>query len=151
MSGNGQPGPAWGVAVEGRPSVMLQVALQAQSRNGSRPAALPECDGESCTWVRQVAECLESGRCRTALLFCQDSGVACCVANKVPGVRAATVWTIAQARRALAELGANLLVVETAGRTYFECRELLRLCCTRAECPPGLARVLQELDGHAHR
>jgi hypothetical protein len=151
MSGNGQTVPAWGVAVEGRPSVMLQVALQASARNGSPPAALPACDGEHCAWVREVAECLKSGRCRTAVLFCQDAGVACCVANKVPGVRAVAVWTVAQASRALAGLGANLLVVEMAGRTYFECRELLRLCCAGATCPPGLACVLQELDGHAHR
>jgi hypothetical protein len=151
MSGNGQVVPAWGVAIEGRPSTMLQVALRSVSRNGSRPEELPECDGEACDWVRRVAECLKSGRCQTAVLFCQDAGVACCVANKVPGVRAAAVWTVAQASRALAELGANLLVVEMAGRTYFECRELLRLCCAGAACPPRLACVLRELDGHAHR
>jgi hypothetical protein len=151
MNGNGQHVPGWGVAVEGRPSPMLQVALQTALRNGSRPEALPECNGERGHWVRDVAECLKSGRCRTAVLFCNDAGVASCVANKVPGVRAAAVWTIAQARRALAELGANLLVVEMDGRTYFECREMMRLCCTGATCPPVLACVLQELDGHAHR
>ena len=56
---------------------------------------------------------------------------------------------LAQAR----QQGAHaLLVVEMAGRTYFECKELLRLCGDgAAACPPGVARVLQELDGHAHR
>ena len=152
MSGNGRATNGWGYAVEGRPSTMLQVALRAAQRNGSPPQALPECNGESCGWVRQVAECLRSGRCQTALLFCDDAGLCCCVANKVPGVRAAAVWTVAQAARALSELGANLLVVEMAGRTYFECKELLRLCCDgAAACPPGVACVLQELDGHAHR
>ena len=99
-----------------------------------------------------MAECLRSGRCKTAVLFCNDAGLCFCVANKVPGVRAAAVWTVAQAARALSELGANLLVVEMAGRTYFECKELLRLCGDgAAACPPGVACVLQELDGHAHR
>jgi ribose 5-phosphate isomerase RpiB len=99
-----------------------------------------------------VAECLRDGRCRTALLFCSDPCLACCVANKVPGVRAATVATVAQAARALEQLGANLLVVAMADRTYFECKELLRLCrAGAADCPPAVARVLKELDGHAHR
>jgi hypothetical protein len=151
MSDNGQTALGWGYAVEGRPSTMLQVALRAVHRNGNKPQPMPECDGEACGWVRQVAECLRSGRCRTAVLFCRDACLACCVANKVPGVRAAAVWTVVQAARALEQLGANLLVVEMADRTYFECKELLRLCCDGADCPPGVACVLQELDGHAHR
>lgn len=149
MTGNGQ---AWGVAVEGRPSTMLQVALRTLGRNGSAPQPLPECNADPCCWVRQVAECLQSDRCRKAVLFCRDAGLACCVANKVPGVRAAAVTTVAQAAKALEQLGANLLVVEMAGRTYFECRELLRLCCDGASCcPPAVACVLEDLDGHAHR
>jgi hypothetical protein len=85
------------------------------------------------------------------VLFCGDACLACCIANKVPGVRAAAVWTVSQAARALEEFGANLLVVEMADRTYFECKELLRLCRAGADCPPGVACVLEELDGHAHR
>jgi hypothetical protein len=151
MDGNGQTGSGWGYAVEGRPSMMLQVALRAVHRNGHSPQSLPPCNGETCDWIRGVAECLRSGRCRTAVLFCRDAGLACCIANKVPGVRAAAVWTVAQAERALEQLGANLLVVEMAGRTYFECKEMLQLCCKGADCPPSVACILQELDGHAHR
>jgi hypothetical protein len=152
MNGNGQAKTRWGYALEGRPSTMLQVALQALHRNGAGPQTLPECNGETCGWVRQVAECLRSGRCQTAVLFCADASLACCVANKVPGVRAAAVWTVAQAARALEQLGANLLVVETAGRTFYEFKEMLRLCHAQAPaCPPGVACVLEELDGHAHR
>jgi hypothetical protein len=153
MSTNGQPSALWGFAVEGKPATMLLAALRALGRNGSAPRALAACDTEPCDWARQIAKCLASGECRSAILFCQDAGPACCVANKVPGVRAAAVWTVAQACRALQELGANLLVVEMNGRTYFEFRELLRLCRdgASAACPPAVARVLQELDGHAHR
>jgi hypothetical protein len=151
MNGNGQTVAGWGYAVEGQPSTMLQVALRAVHRNGNQPQTLPECNGETCDWVRRVAECLRSGRCRTAVLFCRDACLGCCIANKVPGVRAAAVWTVVQAARALEQLGANLLVVEMAERTYFECKEMLRLCCDGAACPPGVACILQELDGHAHR
>lgn len=153
MSGNGQVRPAWGYGVEGKPSAMLQAALRTLRRNGTPPQELPACDGPACDWVRRVAECLHDGTCRAAVLFCEDAGLACCVANKVPGVRAAAVWTVGQGRRAVERLGANLLVVETEGRTFYECKELLRLCCehTPACCPPGVACTLQELDGHAHR
>jgi hypothetical protein len=149
--GNGQNGAGWGLAVEGQPTAMLRAALCAAARDGCRPDALPACDGEPCTWVRRVAECLRSGKCRAAVLFCTDPGLACCLANKVPGVRAVAVGTVAQAARALARLGANLLVVEAAGRTYFECRQILRLCGAGAACPPEVAAILRELDGHAHR
>lgn len=153
MTANGKADARWGYAVEGKPEAMLQVALRSLEREGTIPQPLPECNGDSCTWVRRVAECLQKGTCRTAILFCDDPGLACCIANKVPGIRAATVWTVTQAERAIDQLGANLLAVEMAGRTYFEFRELLRLCCERmpAACPGGVACVLQELDGHAHR
>jgi hypothetical protein len=153
MNGNGQADAPWGYAIEGKPAVMLHAALRSLGREGPNPQPLPACNGEPCSWVRRVAECLHSGHCRTIVLFCEDPGLACCIANKVPGVRAAAVWTITQGERAVDQLGANLLVVEMAGRTYYEFRELLRLCCTRmpAACPPEVACVLQELDGHAHR
>jgi hypothetical protein len=151
MTGNGRA-QGWGYAVEGKPSAMLEAALRSALRNGMPPQSLPVCHGEACTWVRRVAECLASGDCRAAVLFCTDAGPACCVANKVPGIRAVAVEGVGQAVRALRNLGANLLIVEMAERTYFECRELLRLCQEYpSACPPGLACVLQELDGHAHR
>jgi hypothetical protein len=132
---------------------MLQAALLSERRNGASSHPLPACNGEACSWVRQVAECLTNGTCQTALVFCDDPGLACCVANKVPGVRAVAVSLIPQAHRALDVLGANLLAVEMRGRTYYECRELLRLCQARGRCacPPVVACVLEELDGHAHR
>jgi hypothetical protein len=153
MNGNGQARPRWAYAVEGKPATMLQVALRSLGRNGVEPQALPTCNGEPCTWFRQVAECLKNGQCQGAVIFCEDPCLACCVANKVPGVRAASVGTVSQAARAVEQLGANLLLVEMAGRTYWEFREILNLCRARtpAACPPGVACVLEELDGHAHR
>jgi hypothetical protein len=152
MKGNGQDDPTWAIAVEGKPSLMLQVALTAVCRNGGQPRVLPECNGDLCRWVRQVAEGVGRGPCRAVAVFCHDAGLASCIANKVAGVRAAAVATVAQGARALDQLGANVLVIEMAGRTYFECKEMLRLCCRgTAVCPDQVACVLQELDGHAHR
>jgi hypothetical protein len=149
MSGNGRTPATWAYAVEGKPSTMLEIALRSIRQ---QPRRLPECNGELCAWVRDVAACLADGDCRVAVLFCTDPGLACCVANKVPGVRAVAVAGVGQAVRALRTLGANLLVVEMAGRTYYEFREMLRLCREQpSACPANLSRVLQELDGHAHR
>jgi hypothetical protein len=153
MNGNGQTQARWGVAVEGEPPTQLALALQMARRNGDDVLSLQPCEGESCDWVRRIAECLRDGTCQGAVLFCDDAGLACCVANKVKGVRAAAAASVPQAGRALDGLGVNLLVVEPEGRTFYELKRMLQLCCARpdAACPPGVACVLQELDGHAHR
>jgi ribose 5-phosphate isomerase RpiB len=84
------------------------------------------------------------------VLFCEDPELASCVANKGAGIRAAAVSSVAQATRAVAQLGANVLVVEMAGRTFFEFKALLGLAGA-ATCPDAVACTLTELDGHAHR
>ena len=82
----------------------------------------------------------------------QPAGLACCVANKVPGLRAVPVTTLQQAARATLNLAANLLVVEMPGRTFFEIRQTLRTLINLTHpCPDGVACTLTELDGHAHR
>ena len=151
MNGNGHAAECWGFALQGKAPPMLQAALRSVLRNTAPPAPLPVCNGDACRWVRAVADCLVRGDCQRAVLFCDDATVACCVANKVPGVRAAAVHSLRQAMRATTRLGANLLIVETADRTYFEFEQLLQLCCAGDACPNGIACVLQELDGHAHR
>ena len=151
MKGNGQA--PWGLALERPAPPLLQAALQSVRRSAPEPTGLPACTGESCHWVRAVADCLARGDCKGAVLFCDDPGTAACIANKVKGVRAVAVSSVPQAKRALNAVGANLLVVELSGRTFYEFKELLRLCCAgdKKACPPGVACVLEELDGHAHR
>jgi ribose 5-phosphate isomerase RpiB len=92
------------------------------------------------------------GECSGGVLFCADPGLACCVANKVPGLRAVAVASVAQAARATLTLAANLLVVEMPGRTFFEIRQILRTLaeCTR-DCPDGVACTLREMESHANR
>jgi hypothetical protein len=144
----------WSYAQE-RPHPNVLSAVQAVQREGltlrelkpSGPAASP------CEWARQLADCVARGECRGGVVFCQDPGLVCCVANKVPGLRATAAASVAQAARAAQSLGANVVAVEIPGRTFFEIRQILRTLCTAPEpvCPAGLAGTLQELDGHAHR
>jgi hypothetical protein len=150
MNAKGQASAGCGYAIQGQPAPMLEVALQAMRRTGSVPQPLPACSGSTCAWVRNIAECLGRQTCGAAVLFCDDPELACCVANKFAGIRAASVSSVSQANRALVDLGANLLIVEMVGRTYFEFKALLALAGSAA-CPPGIACALTELDGHAHR
>jgi hypothetical protein len=146
-------GPAWGYTQE-RPSPLVQSAVQALHRDGLSLRELPSgCEGASCRWARAVAECVARGECQGGVIFCQDPGLVCCVANKVAGLRAVMAVTVGQAARATLTLGANLVAVEMPGRTFFEVRQILRNLCTCAApaCPDGVACTLQELDGHAHR
>jgi ribose 5-phosphate isomerase RpiB len=143
----------WAYAQE-RPHAHVQSALQALEREGVSLKELKLQErSPACRWARAVAECVGRGDCQGGVVFCDDAGLLCCVANKVAGLRAAVANTVDQAARATLTLGANLLAVEMPGRTFFEVRQILRICCTAAApaCPPGVACILEELDGHAHR
>jgi hypothetical protein len=145
--------PAWGYAQE-RSHPAVQSAVQAVARDGLHLKELPAA-GETapCGWARAVAECVARGECVGGVVFCQDPGLFCCVANKLAGLRAAAVVTVAQAARATQTLGSNLVAVEMPGRTFVELRQILRTLCTAGSpaCPPGVGSTLKELDGHAHR
>jgi ribose 5-phosphate isomerase RpiB len=149
---NVRPQHTWGYIAD-RDYPMVAAAVVALRRDGIRLVELA-CDRSAkyCRWSQAIAKCVSAGECRGGVVFCEDPGLVCCVANKVPGVRAAGVTTVCQAARATLALGANLLAVEMPGRTYFEVRQILRtLCAAACACPAGTADTLRELDGHAHR
>lgn len=147
------PAVAWGYSQD-RPYPLVSSAVQSLGREGLSWKDLTLAGGESpCRWARAVAECVARGDCQGGVVFCQDPGLVCCVANKVAGLRAVTTNTISAAARATLTLGANLLIVEMPGRTFFEVRQIMRIVCQPGPpaCPPGVACTLTELDGHAHR
>jgi hypothetical protein len=143
-------GRLWGYAQD-RQHDLVPSAVRSLAREGVVVKELPDPGDLPCRWARAVAECIAEGGCSGGVLFCGDPGLVCCVANKVPGLRAVPVLTVAQAARASLTLAANLLAVEMPGRTFFEIRQMLRMICTPTGCPAGVACTLQELDGHAHR
>jgi len=141
----------WGYVQE-HPQTLVTSVLQALQREGMNLKALaPAGDRQPGAWSRSVAECIAAGDCRGGLVFCSDAGLVCCVANKVRGVRAAAVFSVQQAARALLTLGANLLAVEMPGRTFFELRQIARCLAKPSACPAGVAGVIEELEKHAHR
>ena len=127
-----------------KPDATVRSAVQALER-----------DGVILTWVEGAARTMAQTVVRDELrgiLFAVDGSVTCCLTNKVAGVRALVASNAMQVKRVKKALGPNLFVVETADRTFFELRQLLRAITTGDDaCPAEVARVLQELDGHAHR
>jgi ribose 5-phosphate isomerase RpiB len=106
--------------------------------------------GDVAGWSKSLATDVARGDCRSLAVFCTDPGLTCCVANKVAGLRAVAVTTIAQMTRAANSLSANFVAVEMPGRTYFEVLQVLRMIAQTKTCPTDVASTLQELDGHAH-
>ncbi len=162
-----KPGSSWVLAQE-KPDSLVVSVVRALERDGlqitewsrePRPTGSteprPSGSGEliPARWGKIVAESLGKGQYRGVVVFCQDPGLVCCVANKVAGVRAVPVVSVAQAARSTLSLAANLLAVEMPGRTFFEIRQILRTVyrAGRGDCPQEVATILQELDGHAHR
>jgi hypothetical protein len=144
--------PTWGYAQD-RAYPAVSAALRGLEREGLAVKELPTDGGLQCRWARALAECVARGDCLGGAIFCQDPGLVCCVANKAPGLRAAAAATVGQAARATLTLGANLLIVEMPGRTYFEVRQIFRILIEAGSprCPEGAAFTLAEMDGHAHR
>jgi len=145
-------GRTWGFAQD-RAYAEVASAVKALRRGGPILTEMASCDGAPCSWSRALAECVARGECQGGVVFCLDPGLVCCVANKVAGLRAVAIATIAQAAQALRALDPNFVAVAMPGRTFFEIQQILRCLCGPAErtCPEGVARTLRELDGHAHR
>jgi ribose 5-phosphate isomerase RpiB len=148
-----QPASAWGYGQD-RPYPLVRSVVQALERDGLAMSELPApAQAQPCQWARALAHCVAKGACKGGVLFCQDAGLTCCVANKVSSLRAVAVASVAQAARALSVLAPNLVAIEMPGRTFFELRQMLRCLCSPSAlgCPDEVACTLEELDGHAHR
>jgi ribose 5-phosphate isomerase RpiB len=136
---------AWGYIQE-RPFPLVGAAAKGLAKEG---LTLVEIPGEaSPRWAVNVAGRILSGELRGGLFFCGDPSLICCVANKLPGVRAAAVCDVFQAARATLTLAANLLAVEMPGRTFYEIKQILTEFCRRdhVTCPEPAATVIREIE-----
>ncbi len=142
----------WGYTWE-REFPLVTSAVNSVNREGIPFQELPALrDGEGGRWAKEEAADVAAGQCCGAVVFAGDPGLFCCIANKMPGLRAVAITTVLQAARATLTVGANLLVVEMPGRTFHEIRQILKMVATGhpPQCPPTMANLLQEIDGHAH-
>lgn len=149
-SDNGMSLGNWGIAVE-RPSPTVTAAIKALLREGRTLTDL-ETRGDVIGWIRSLATQVLRGPMPGAVIVSDQASLAACIANKIPGMRAASVSQAAEIGSLKAILSPNLFALTAAGRTFFELRQLLRLAtASPPSCPEKMAMILQELDGHAHR
>jgi len=78
------------------------------------------------------------------LLITSSAAAALCLANRQSGVRAALAVNVAAVEGAVSAIGANLLVVDPAGKSLFELRQIVRqwLRGGRPACPAALETLL---------
>ena len=89
----------WGYAQD-RPEPLVQSLIRSLERDGValKELAAPP-DASACRWAAAVAKCVTDGKCTAGVVFCQDAGLLCCVANKFSGLRAVAVAAMAGFRR----------------------------------------------------
>ncbi len=135
----------WGIAEE-TPSPLVAAAVKALMHEGRTLAAIV---GRG---IRTIATNVSKGDPLGAVIVSDQPGLAVCIANKIPGVRAASISHATEVGLLIKTLGPNLFALTTTGRTFFELRQLLKAAtASPPACPETLAKTLQELDGHAHR
>jgi ribose 5-phosphate isomerase RpiB len=134
----------WYCAAESSFPVVSHV-LDSLRREGICFGPWPE-RGEETTpqWARWLADDIaKSGT--GAVVFCKESALVCCVANRLPAIRAAAVVNVGQTRQLLKTLAANLLAVEMPGRTFFEIKQMLALVA-RSRIVDDAASVVRRVD-----
>lgn len=138
----------WG-CIQDNSDVVVAAALAAVAREGMAFIQLDSADSTPGARLQAVGGWVAANV--GAVWFCADAPLHCCLANTA-GLRAATVANSCQVARAFASLGANVLIVEMPGRTFFEVRQILRAAFTgQSVCPADVAKLLGELQGHARR
>lgn len=134
-----------------KPDALITSVVKALERDGVTLTPL-DFAGPPTTWAKSIGESILRANYLGGVAICSDAGLVCCIANKLSGIRAATVFSVAQVQRAKASLAANLFALESSGRTFFELKQILRTITANAgACPASVAETLQELDGYAHR
>lgn len=94
-------------------------------------------------YARHVARAVKSGRAKRGVLVCGTGIGMCIAANKVPGIRAASVWSEKTAKLAAEHNGANVLCL--SGR-LFKAPALRRMVKAWLSTPFGGGRHQRRLD-----
>ncbi|MCI0738597.1 MAG: RpiB/LacA/LacB family sugar-phosphate isomerase [Gemmataceae bacterium] len=134
------------------PDSLVEAAIQSLARDGLTFGKWDSTRVPVAVWAKALAGQLVGKESAGGVVFCSNPWLMCCVANKVTGVRAATVQNAKEASQAMASFGANFFAVTMPGRTLFELKSLLRsVATTKPKCADETTKVFEEIDRHAHR
>jgi ribose 5-phosphate isomerase RpiB len=144
----------WGYVLE-RPFPLAGNVVQSLERAGVnlQELSIPrqsegECKTLACSLARHAAQAVSRGDSLGAIVFCLDPLLICCVANKVKGIRAAALASVAQAKQVVKGMGVNFVALEIGKKTFFELRQmLLSVCGSPRVCHEAVAGILKELEG----
>jgi hypothetical protein len=132
----------WAYAEETK-SALVDAAVKALRQEGRMLRAMERGTTPLAMWFKTLAVAVACGDPSGVLLFCREPGLAACVANKVDGVRAASVSQASQLASLQKALGPNLLAATIEGRTFFEIRQLLRQAtAVEPTCPNDFAELI---------
>ena len=109
----GQRRGEWGFAIESTRHAGLVASLRRQW-----------LDADWCEIAAGAADWVVDAEGRGSLVLADEAAVATWRANRVAGIRAATVGDVDATTRAVCHLGANVLVVEPATRSIHQIRQI---------------------------
>ncbi|MCI0379617.1 MAG: RpiB/LacA/LacB family sugar-phosphate isomerase [Gemmataceae bacterium] len=140
---------AWHYATE-NPDSLVDAAIQSLARDGLHFVKWKTAAEPIAACAKVLTGLLVGKESAGGVVFCSNPWLMCCVANKVTGVRAATVQNAKEAAQARASTGANFFAVPMPGRTVFEVKSLLKaVVTTTPKCADETTKVFEELDQHA--
>jgi hypothetical protein len=143
----------WRLAQE-RPYPLVQSVADALRRDGvALEAVTPKGDQSLCRWAQSLAEAIARNGSLGLMVFCEDTGLLCCIANKVAGVRATAALWPPRRSACVNALAANLVAVDITSRTFFELKQLVKAVCTSVlpTCSGEIAATIEGLERHARR
>lgn len=86
------------------------------------------------------------------VVFAQDGCVPVCVANKHNGIRAALGTSVPAVEEACRQLGVNVLVIEYAGQSTFQVRQMIERLLRGATAPqPELSASIEAIEAGGGR
>jgi|GEM_PF-499014 len=124
-----------------------QVIAEELRRAGLVMLRVPSPVREAAHLARQVAGAVSGGQANWGMVVDETGLVGAAIANRVPGVLAATCHDPLSARWARERLGANVLCVAAEAVAPALVREIVATwIATPAKTPPDVASLVNELD-----
>ena len=129
------------------PCGAAKAAVGAQAKESSIGVVdLPADAKQLAAVVKRIAAAVKGGKSTGGLLLMQSAAAAVVLANRCPSLRAIVGTTLESLEAGIAQVAANVLVVEYPGKTFPQIKNLIgRFVRAKRELSEEAKRQLQEL------